>query len=387
MNYFKAVKQLENYVRLAGVKPGLARIKRLLSLLGNPQKELKAVHIAGTNGKGSATLLTTNALRECGYKVGAYLSPHLAEYTERFLLNGAEISRRDFAKTFFAVNREARRVQGITEFEILTAMAFVFFQQQKIDIAVLETGLGGRYDATNICEPVLTIITPIDYDHENILGPGLKKIAAEKAGIIKKGIPLATVRQAPEAMSVIRREAAQNKSPLSVISGADNKRLVAAALRFLKLPPQKVLRGLRKTVIPGRVQKWRDNPPFYLDVAHNPQAVRNLLQMASPQILVFGLMRRKNLEKIMEVLRPKIKLLIAVTLPGSRESEAFTSAEIAASARECGIPALIKPNIVSAVRYAAREAKRLKVTAAAAGSFYLVGEIFKRYKLSRNITD
>ncbi|MDR1114435.1 MAG: bifunctional folylpolyglutamate synthase/dihydrofolate synthase [Candidatus Margulisbacteria bacterium] len=388
LKYFWAVRKLERYARFAGIKPGLERITELLALLGEPQRKIKAVHIAGTNGKGSTALLATNALRECGYKVGTYLSPHLVEYTERFLIDGQEISRRDFARIFFRVNKTARHVENITEFEILTAMAFVFFQEQKIELAVLETGLGGKYDATNVCRPVLTIITPVDYDHEAVLGTSLKKIAAEKAGIIKKGVPLATVRQKLQAMAVIKKQAAKYGCQVIRVTpllDTDNKQLVLAALRLLKLPSGLIKKGLQKTVFPGRVQKWRDDPPFYLDVAHNPQAFANLLQTVRPKILVFGLMRRKNLKKILAVLKPQIVLLIAVTLPSLRREEAFTAAEIAASARACGIPVVTKPNVPSACRLAAREASRLHVTAAAAGSFHLVGEIFKKYKLPRAI--
>ncbi|GBR73573.1 folylpolyglutamate synthase superfamily [Candidatus Termititenax aidoneus] len=385
LKYFWTVRKLERYRRFAGIKPGLERITELLSLLGEPQRKIKAVHIAGTNGKGSTALLAANALRECGYKVGTYLSPHLVEYTERFLIDGREISRRDFARIFFQVNKAAQRVRNITEFEILTAMAFVFFQEQKIKLAVLETGLGGKYDATNACRPVLTIITPVDYDHEAVLGVSLKKIAAEKAGIIKKGAPLATVRQKPEVMAVIKKRAAKYGIKLKIISDMDNKQLVLTALRLLKLPSGLIKKGLQKTIFPGRLQKWLDTPPFYLDVAHNPQAFANLLQTVRPKILVFGLMRRKNLKKILAVLKPQIVLLIAVTLPSSRREEAFPAAEIAASARACGIPAVIKPNVPSACRLAAREASRLQVPAAAAGSFHLVGEIFKKYKLPRAI--
>ena len=372
-------------MRLAGVKPGLERITKLLDLLGGPQREIKAVHIAGTNGKGSTALLAANALRECGYKVGTYLSPHLVEYTERFLINGQEISRRDFARIFWRVDQAARRINGITEFEILTAMAFIFFQEQEIDLAVLDTGLGGKYDATNVCRPVLTIITSIDYDHEAVLGASLRKIAAEKAGIIKKSIPLATVRQKPEVEAVIKKQASKCGCKLKIISGADNKQLVLAALRLLKLPSGFIKKGLQKTIFPGRLQKWRDAPPFYLDVAHNPQAFANLLRTVRPRILVFGLMRRKNLKKILAVLKSQIVLLIAVTLPSSRREAAFTAAELAAAARACGISAVISPNVPSACRLAAREASRLGMTAAAAGSFHLVGAIFKRYKLPRAI--
>jgi len=407
MQYAQAVKKLETYVRLSGVKPGLTRITKLLALLGNPQKTLPVIHVAGTNGKGSVVLMTTNALRECSYRVGTYLSPHLTEYTERFLFNGREISRPDFARIFARVHKAARQAPGVTEFEILTAMAFVYFQEQQAEVAVMEVGLGGRYDATNVCRSVLTIITPIAYDHEAVLGDTLTAIAREKAGIIKSGVPLASAGQQPEALREILREVEKQETEMKIVVQplkyklrlpgnyqAYNAALVLEALRLLQtksfyIPRRLILNGIQKTVVPGRVQKWQDRPPFYIDVAHNPHSFANLLQTLEqehrlqPKILVFGLLRRKNLEQILNVLKSEIALLIAVSLPAT---EAFTAQELTAAARSAGLNVVCVPDLFQACALARREAKKRRGVAAAAGSFYLAGALFKKYKLSRNIT-
>ncbi|MDR1998140.1 MAG: bifunctional folylpolyglutamate synthase/dihydrofolate synthase [Candidatus Margulisbacteria bacterium] len=406
MQYTRAVHKLESYVRLAGVKPGLQRITKLLSLLGAPQAALPVIHVAGTNGKGSVTLLTTNVLRECDYRVGTYLSPHLVEYTERFLLDGAEISRADFARIFARVDRAARAVRGVTEFEILTAMAFVYFQENKVDVAVLEVGLGGLYDATNVCRSILAIITPIAYDHEAVLGRSLAGIAREKAGIIKPGVPVASAAQEPEALAELMRRAEQCETEIKFVNrplqfqlalhGAQqtcNAALVLEAMRLLLtknfyIPRRLILNGIQKTRLPGRVQLWRNSPPFFIDVAHNPQALQNLSTVLAqeypfkPQVLVLGLLRRKNLAKILEVLRPRLALLIAVSLPAA---EAYTAREITQAAQAAGLKAVCQPDIALACALAGREAQKLHGVAAAAGSFHLAGALFRKYKLSRAI--
>ena len=405
MNYPEAVKKLNNYVRIAGVKPGLQRITRLLNYLHDPQTDLPAIHIAGTNGKGSVTLMTTNVLRECDYRVGTYLSPHLAEYTERFLFNGREISKIDFARIFTLVDKAAHRVKGITEFEILTAMAFVYFREQQADVVVLETGLGGKYDATNVCRSVLTIITPIAYDHESVLGNTLAKIAEEKAGIIKKGIPVASAVQEPEAMQVILKQIEKYENEFKVVTHPlkfklqlpgrtqnYNAALVLEAMRLLLtkhfyIPRRLILNGIQKTIIPARFQQWKTN--FFIDVAHNPQAVQNLLNTLAqeypfrPVVLVFGLMKRKNLPQILELLKNKVSLLITVDLPAA---EAYSAQEITQLAKTAGIDTLCQPDILKACVLAQKEAKKRRGIAVAAGSFYLAGTLFRKYKLARNIS-
>jgi dihydrofolate synthase/folylpolyglutamate synthase len=407
MQYAPAVRRLETYARSAGVKPGLERIAALLKLLGDPQKTLPVIHIAGTNGKGSVALMTTNVLRECDYRTGTYLSPHLVEYTERFLLDGREISRRAFAEIFALVDRAARRIKGVTEFEVLTAMAFVYFRESKVDVAVLETGLGGLYDATNVCRSILTILTPISYDHEDLLGKSLSAIAREKAGIIKPGVPVASAAQEPAALAEILKQTEKQENEIKVVirplkfklnlhgrHQASNAALVLEAMRLLLtkkfyIPRRLILNGIQKTVVPARAQKWRDNPPFFLDSGHNPQALQSLLNALSaeypckPVVLVFGLLKRKNLSAVLAVLRPQVELLIAVDLPAG---DAYSSGEIIAAAGAAGLMAIGAPDIISACALARREAKKRSAVAAAAGSFHLTGAIFRQYKLPRNIS-
>ncbi|MDR2431905.1 MAG: bifunctional folylpolyglutamate synthase/dihydrofolate synthase [Candidatus Margulisbacteria bacterium] len=408
ISYAQAVRRLETYVRSAGVKPGLARIAALLRLLGAPQDTLPVIHIAGTNGKGSVALMTTNALRECDYRTGTYLSPHLVDYTERLLLNGREISRRAFAALFARVDRAARQITGVTEFEVLTAMAFVYFRENKVEIAVLETGLGGLYDATNVCRSILAIITPISYDHEDLLGKTLSAIAREKAGIIKPGVPVACAAQEPAALAEILRQAEKQENEIKIVGSplrfklnlygrhqACNAALALEAMRLLLtknfyIPRRLILNGIQKTVVPARVQKWRDNPPFFLDSGHNPQALQNLLNAleteypCKPVVLVFGLLRRKNLSAALAILKPRVELLIAVDLPAA---DAYSSEEIAAAAGTAGLAVSTAPDIISACALARREAKKRSAVAAAAGSFRLTGAIFRKYKLSRNISE
>ncbi|MBQ9092255.1 MAG: bifunctional folylpolyglutamate synthase/dihydrofolate synthase, partial [Anaerotignum sp.] len=189
MNYFECIHYLEEEVGFGSV-PGLKRIQSLCDKLGNPERGLSVIHVAGTNGKGSAVAMLSSILKEAGYRVGTYTSPHLERYNERFIINGDEISDEDFAKeitlmknTCDALAKEGKDVP--TLFEIVTGAAFHYFAEQKVDILVLEVGLGGMYDATNIIpSPLLSLIMSISIDHTDFLGDSIEKIAAEKAGII-----------------------------------------------------------------------------------------------------------------------------------------------------------------------------------------------------------
>ena len=190
MNYQEVLEYIEHNLR-GGCNPGLNRIQNLLELLGNPHKDIKAVHIAGTNGKGSTTAMLSSILREAGYKVGTYISPHLITITERYLINGIRIDEETFAKYFSIIKNaiEQMKTDGLeipTEFEALTALAFLYFKDMNIDIGVIEVGLGGRYDATNVLNSIMSIITSISHDHMNVLGESIEKISYEKAGIIKE---------------------------------------------------------------------------------------------------------------------------------------------------------------------------------------------------------
>src|SRR5579872_6816365 len=215
MNYAESVRflySLGNEIQTA--KFGLGRITRLLDAVGNPHRTGRFVHVAGTNGKGSTSAMIEAGLREAGVPTGLYTSPHLIEPTERIRISGQAVSEDRFAEAFSEVHEISERLErsGIldlhpTYFECVTAMAFLLFDRARVDTAVLEVGLGGRLDATNVVRPALSVITPIDFDHQIFLGDTLDKIAAEKAGILKPGIPAVFAAQPPEAEAVLRAHA------------------------------------------------------------------------------------------------------------------------------------------------------------------------------------
>jgi dihydrofolate synthase/folylpolyglutamate synthase len=197
------------------VKPGLARIRALLEAVGDPHKNLRAVHIAGTNGKGSVAVMIASVLQSAGYRVGLYTSPHLVSYCERIQINRAPIAEDEFAHIADELMPIAEAMADTpTQFEFLTAMAFLYFARQKIDIAVIEVGLGGRFDATNVIIPLVSVLTNVELDHTDLLGDTVEQIAWEKAGIAKKGVPLVTGERKKNALEVIARECAAVGAPL-----------------------------------------------------------------------------------------------------------------------------------------------------------------------------
>ncbi|HNU79230.1 MAG TPA: folylpolyglutamate synthase/dihydrofolate synthase family protein [Bacillota bacterium] len=208
MNYNEVVDLIDTTVKF-GCKPGLERTEKLLELLGNPHKKLRVIHVAGTNGKGSTAAMLASILSSAGYRTGMYISPHLFRNTERMTIDGIEITEEDFAEYATQVLSMVRLMgeKGLeepTQFEMYTAMAFLYFERKKVDFAVVEVGLGGRFDATNVAEPLLSVITSIGYDHKDVLGDTIEKIAYEKAGIIKEGSMAVMYPQPyPEASAVI----------------------------------------------------------------------------------------------------------------------------------------------------------------------------------------
>ena len=208
MNYNEVVDLIEATVKF-GCKPGLERTEKLLELLGNPHKKLRAIHVAGTNGKGSTAAMIASILSSAGYRTGMYISPHLFRNTERMTIDGIEITKEDFAEyagqALSMVKLMGEKgLEEPTQFEMYTAMAFLYFERKKVDFAVVEVGLGGRFDATNVIEPLLSVITSIGYDHKDILGDTIEKIAYEKAGIIKEGSRVVMYPQLyPEASAVV----------------------------------------------------------------------------------------------------------------------------------------------------------------------------------------
>lgn len=302
---------------------GLERISAVLDLLGNPQDKLKCIHVAGTNGKGSVCAIIASILTEAGMKTGLYTSPHIFEYTERIKINGCEISQDDFAKYIFEICEIADKNDiHLTEFEILTAVMFKYFSDNNVEVVVLETGLGGRFDATNLIKRNLcSIITHIDLDHTDRLGNTRSKIAFEKAGIIKPDCPVLTCEgyeeikdRADECNSLFVMVAPYEDTANLSLKGTcqqENLSLALAAVRLLfpKIPQSVIQDGIKYVKHPCRFQVCDNN--LIIDASHNPNgamALRESLDFYYPdkkRCFVFGCLKNKDYKKMMEILFEK----------------------------------------------------------------------------------
>lgn len=302
---------------------GLERISAVLDLLGNPQDKLKCIHVAGTNGKGSVCAIIASILTEAGMKTGLYTSPHIFEYTERIKINGCEISQDDFAKYIFEICEIADKNDiHLTEFEILTAVMFKYFSDNNVEVVVLETGLGGRFDATNVIKRNLcSIITHIDLDHTDRLGNTRSKIAFEKAGIIKPDCPVLTCEgyeeikdRADECNSLFVMVAPYEDTANLSLKGTcqqENLSLALAAVRLLfpKFPQSVIQDGIKSVKHPCRFQVCDNN--LIIDASHNPNgamALRESLDFYYPdkkRCFVFGCLKNKDYKKMMEILFEK----------------------------------------------------------------------------------
>lgn len=320
MNYENAIKTLTSQGKFY-INLGLERISAILEILGNPQDKLDCFHIAGTNGKGSVCAILASVLQEYGKKTGLYTSPHIFEYTERIKINGEDISKEDFAYYVTNICEIADKNQiHLTEFEILTAAAFKYFADNNVDVVVLETGLGGRFDATNVIKKNLcAIITHIDLDHTERLGNTKDKIAFEKAGIIKPNCPVVT----SEGYEAIKDAADEQNSLLLFtapfadttnlsLKGTYQQENLALALTALKLVFPEISQsivdeGLKKVKHPCRFQVIEDKN-LIIDGAHNPNGITGLRESLDYYYpdkyrrFVFGCLRNKDYKKMMEIL-------------------------------------------------------------------------------------
>ena len=319
LNYENAIKLITSknnfYIDL-----GLERISAVLERLGNPQDKIKFIHVAGTNGKGSVCAILESILREAGYKTGLYTSPHIWEYTERIKICGQNISKEDFAAY---VQKITNIGIHLTEFEILTVMMFEYFKDNNVEIAVLETGLGGRLDATNVIkENLCSIITQIDLDHTDRLGKTKDEIAYEKAGIIKPNCPIITCMgyeaikdKADECNSLFIFVSPQIRPEFIdalTLKGKhqiDNLSLAITAIQYLfpDISDDKIINGLKKVYHPCRFEYIKDKN-LIIDACHNPngvQALRDNLDLYFSnrnRRFVFGALRRKDFKKMMDIL-------------------------------------------------------------------------------------
>lgn len=324
-DFQRTLKELYNLQRL-GIKTGLKHTERLLAACGNPHRGLKSIHVAGTNGKGSTCAIIFSILREVGLNVGLYTSPHLIRFNERIRVNGMPIADAAIVEFIELFYDDIKTIES-TFFETTTAMAFWYFNKQKVDYAIIETGLGGRLDSTNVINPEISVITTVSVDHQEILGNNIKKIAREKAGIIKKGIPVKSCIQTGSVQSVFEEKARSVGTDIQFITEPDhsdvsldgttfrwddtiyttslignhqavNASLGVAVVRALNHPITEslVIRGLKMTFWPGRFQVLSSIGPIVYDVAHNADGIKCTLNTISSMFNTkpFGLFALKE---------------------------------------------------------------------------------------------
>jgi len=439
MNYEASVRYLLSLGRelaaptqAAATKFDLENITVLGERLGRPDRAGPSAHIAGTNGKGSTAAFLESILRQAGFRTGLNTSPHLEKINERLRINGEEISDQAFAETFTRIHVLIEELLAAgklrahpTYFECVTAMAFRYFARERVEFGVFEVGLGGRLDATNILSPVVTIITRVDFDHENFLGHSLKEIAAEKAGILKPGVPLVLAEQSPEARQVILARARELGCPVieparifrldheSMRDGSARARIVEvdsakifdlapslpgrfqlqnalnafAAARLIqdrgfKIPDGAIIEGIANTVWPGRLEKLQSAPDVYFDGAHNPGSARELAifldqNFAGRKIwLIYAALRDKAVDEVAGLLFPHATEVI-FTAPST--SRAVSAAQLAEIAGHHAAHFSVIPEAESAFEHTLAKAApgdAIFIT----GSLYLVGQLRHYWK-------
>jgi len=394
---------------LKTVKWDLERVRALLAVLGNPQERCRFIHVAGTNGKGSVCAMLESALRASGLRTGLYTSPHLVEARERIRIDGELIAEAAWVAAFDRVHAAAEELLGREAidthpsfFESLTAMAFVAFAEAAVDIVVLEVGLGGRLDATNVVTPEVAVITPVDFDHEAFLGSSIESIAAEKAGIIKARRPVVFAEQRPEAFRVLERRALELDAPVTLSSAwrvdeleflpngsrftltadeaipvecplagehqVENARTAAAALSIFGISAAAIREGIARAKWPGRLEFLGG---FILDGAHNPAGARALAAYIGrffanePVRLIYGAMRDKAIDEVIGALFP---LAAEVILTAPEQPRALSPETLAEATDHASV--LIAPTLPDAIRLARAKPMTTFIT----GSLFLVGE-------------
>jgi len=364
----------------------LSRMVQFMEELGNPQDEFPSIHVAGSKGKGSVSAMCASVLQQAGYAVGLYTSPHLKDFEERIQINRVSMDRSILVEYVAEIKPAVARVPGLTTFEIMTALGFLYFARQRVDIAVVEVGLGGRLDATNVITPLVSVITSLYLDHVSILGDTLDKIAREKGGIIKTGVPVVCAPQKQIALDVIREISETRNAPLLEIGrdyrfetssrsleGQEFNILEADRQINLSIPlvgdfqvinavtayaaldslPEKdfslledvIRKGFKNTTWPARFEVLRRDPPLVIDSAHNPASVEKLRETVDeffpgkPLILVFGISEDKQLDGMLAEILPRTSYLITTQADHPRAMDAFDLAQ-RAGGYDCQIEAI-----------------------------------------------
>jgi len=424
MKYAEAIEYIDTNLK-GGCNPGLSRIENLLKLLGNPHKAIKAVHIAGTNGKGSITAMISSILKGGGYRVGTYISPHLQSITERYLINGAKIEENVFADYVAVIKENIEKMisagmEKPSQFEALTALAFLYFKDMDVDVAVVEVGLGGRYDATNVLDSVISIITSISYDHMDILGNTIEKIAYEKAGIIKRNqTTILYPQRYQEAEKVIEAVCQEQEtscikvSPKDVLQkgfGLDGQIMdysyngeifrdiklpllgdhqllnaavaITAAVKLKELgyeiSENSIRKGIENVKWPGRLSIISKDPFMIIDGAHNEDGIYALSKALKKYfhdkeiVMIIGMLRDKNHRDSISMLGPLASKIIA-TEPMSER--ALSASELAEEAKEHCSEVYAIPSITQAIEKAKDIADNNSIILIC-GSLYLIGEVY-----------
>lgn len=405
--------------RFSPEKFNLGRMVDFMEKLGNPHRHYQVIHVAGTKGKGSTSAMTASILRAAGYRVGFYSSPHLRDFTERFEVNGQKITQAELVDLVAYMKPTIEQVEQVSWFEITTALAFEWFARQRVDLAVVEVGLGGRLDATNVVEPMVSVITALSMDHMSVLGDTIGKIAFEKAGIIKPGRPVVTAPQPDEAGEIIRQVAETRASPLIQVGrdveyqplahSLQGQSLELRAQGGLALRVEIPLLGLHQvenaacayTVIlearrqgwavsdeavragfagvtwPGRFELLHRNPLVIVDSAHNRDSAHRLRQTLDdylpgmPVVLIFGASEDKDVKGMLEELKPRVSEIIATQSVHPRAMAGGRVVEIAA---QVGCPAQATSSVEDAVDLAVKLAGQDKVILAA-GSLFIAAAV------------
>ncbi len=416
----------------------LDRMRALLDKLGNPHEHVRMVHVAGTVGKGSTVAMIAHMLQGCGYAVGQYTSPHLIDLRERIVVNGRMIGRSDFTEITRQVAEAARSLDSEpTYFELMTAIGFRHFADQAVDLAVIEVGLGGRLDSTNVITPELSVICTIDHDHNRLLGPTLVEIAREKAGIMKKDVPALIFESSPEIEQVMRETAERVGAPLKIVNKdiefssrfgvtpdlgphtrvclftktsrfehlpvplpgehqAVNCGLALAAVDMLRsrgfdCPEDRVTAGLATTTVPGRMTLLTERPRILVDGAHNPAAVNALMRCVGAHVpydsmvCVFGCCGDKDIGGLLEKVSlgaDKVIFTRASHNPRAADPDELQRLFQERSGKMSQVARTLPQALELAVRAVSRE-DLIVVT----GSFYLVGEAMRFITERRNATE
>jgi dihydrofolate synthase/folylpolyglutamate synthase len=418
---------LKHSSELAKADFSLDRMFALMEALGNPQAEYPILHVAGTKGKGSVSALCASALQAAGYKVGLYTSPHLLDYTERIQINGQPLSHVKLVQLVEEIKPFVAKIEKLTTFEITTALAFMAFAEQEVDAAVIEVGLGGRLDATNVVMPKVAVITSLSYDHMAVLGNTLALIAGEKAGIIKPGVPVVSSPQEEEALEVLQRIAKERNAPFTLVgrdikfkplnhsldrqslqlsvSGqssvlefnipllglhqVENAATAYAALKAsgIKISTAAIQKGFAEVKWPARFQVARREPPLIFDSAHNQDSfarLRETLETYFPgrQVyLIFGASEDKNIPGMFAEMKPKIRELIVTRADHPRALEPGKIQELA---RQAEVPNEALEPVEAALARALELSQKDGSIVLSAGSMFVTAEVMRAWQKFTN---